>query len=79
VSSSFDHARGDFGRALRALQPYADDLVVIGGMAPILYRLVRGVAEAVVDPIATKEVDGAHRRSFRRARTSSASSWLRKA
>ena len=57
MTSEFDLAREDFGRALQALQPYADDLLVIGGMAAILYRLVPGFAAAVVDPVATREVD----------------------
>ena len=57
MTSEFDLAQEDFGSALYALQPYANDLLVIGGMAPILYRLVPGFAPAVVAPIATREVD----------------------
>ena len=57
MTTEFDLAREDFGRALYALRPYANDLLVIGGMAPVLYRLVPGFAPAVVDPIATREVD----------------------
>ncbi len=54
---SFRDAMLDFGRAVRALQPYADDLLVIGGLAAMLYRRVPGFAPQVQDPIATTEAD----------------------
>ncbi len=46
----------ELGRALTALAPYHDDLVVVGGMAPLLYREHPEYGTYLV-PLATTEAD----------------------
>lgn len=45
------------GRVVAATQPYADQLLVIGGMVPVLYRRAPGFARARLAPPGTTEVD----------------------
>jgi hypothetical protein len=40
-----------------ATQPYADHLLVIGGIVPVLYRRAPGFAHARLAPPGTLEVD----------------------
>ena len=55
--SDFNAALRLLGRALIALQPYKDDLVLAGGMVPFLYRYHPLFSPTDVPVLLTKEAD----------------------
>lgn len=54
---AFVKALEQLGRALVALEPYTDDLVVIGGMVPFLWKFADDLGKDTLPHIATTEVD----------------------
>jgi hypothetical protein len=57
ADGTYSEALRLLGRVVVATQPYADQLLVIGGMVPMLYRRAPGFARARLAPPATTEVD----------------------
>ncbi len=45
------------GRVVVASEPYAEQLIVIGGMAPVIYRSMTGFATTRLPPPGTTEID----------------------
>jgi hypothetical protein len=57
VDSAFAGALRLLGRVLVAAQPFAGELLVIGGMVPVLYRQAPGFVRTRLQPPGTTEVD----------------------
>ena len=57
ADGTYSEALRLLGRVVVATQPYADQLLVIGGMVPMLYRRAPGFARARFAPPGTTEVD----------------------
>jgi hypothetical protein len=57
ADGAYSEALRLLGRVVAATQPYADQLLVIGGMVPVLYRRAPGFARARLVPPGTTEVD----------------------
>jgi hypothetical protein len=57
LDPSFAEALRLLGRVLVASEPYAQDLIVIGGMVPLIYRRASGFGRTAFDPPGTTEVD----------------------
>jgi hypothetical protein len=57
ADGAYSEALRLLGRVIVATQPYADQLLVIGGMVPVLYRRAPGFARARLAPPGTLEVD----------------------
>jgi hypothetical protein len=56
-SPAFERALRQLGRALTALENYAEDLLVIGGMVPVLWRYAPTLTSQSLPDVATTELD----------------------
>lgn len=57
TEDDFDTILKELGRALAALQPYRDDILVVGGVVPVVYRHIPKLKPLGHPPLMTTEAD----------------------